>query len=51
VSLNPVQAFNKNGPTPIPGNLFPHPGTLPNDHTSKHVIGKPRSLQIISWQS
>jgi hypothetical protein len=32
-----VQAFNKNGPTPIPGNLFPHPNTSDHNHNSKHV--------------
>ena len=31
----PVLAFNKHGPTPIPGNLFPHPGSL---HTSPTPI-------------
>lgn len=47
VSLDPAQAFNKKGPTPIPGNLFPHPGTLSNDNTSKHAIGKLHSPQIV----
>jgi len=43
----PVLAFNKHGPTPIPGNLFPHPGTLHNDQTSKHSVGKLNLLQVM----
>jgi hypothetical protein len=43
----PALAFNKNGPTPIPGNLFPHPGTLPNDHSSKHLVEKLHLLQAM----
>lgn len=44
----PVLAFNKNGPTPIPGNLFPHPDILHNDQTSKHAVGKLHWLQVTS---
>lgn len=43
----PALAFNKHGPTPIPGNLFPHQGILHNDQTSKHAVGKLHSLQAI----
>jgi hypothetical protein len=38
MNLPHVQAFNKNGPNPIPGNLFPHPNTSDNNHT-KHAGG------------
>ena len=43
----PVLAFNKHGPTPIPGNLFPHPGALHNSQTPKPAIEKSHSLQVI----
>ena len=43
----PVLAFNKHGPTPIPGYLFPHPGTLHNNQTSKNAVEKSHSLQVM----
>ncbi len=36
VGYLPAQAFNKHGPIPIPGNLFPHPGTSPGNHVLKN---------------
>ena len=42
-----VFAYNKNGPTPIPGNLFPHPGTSHDDQSSKHDVGKLHSFQFM----
>jgi len=43
----PVLAFNKHGPTPIPGNLFPHPGALHNNQTPKHTVEKSNSPQVM----
>ena len=43
----PVLAFNKHGPTPIPGNLFPHPGALHNNLPPKHAVEKSHSLQVM----
>ncbi|MGI0007632.1 MAG: hypothetical protein ACREAR_06510 [Nitrosotalea sp.] len=47
VNSIPALAFNKHGPTPIPGNLFPHPGILHNSKTSKHADEKLHSLQVL----
>ena len=43
----PVLAFNKHGPTPIPGNHFPHPGILHNNQTPKHTVEKSNSPQVM----
>ena len=43
----PVLAYNKNGSTPIPGNLFPHPSISHNDKIPKHAVGKLDSLQFM----
>jgi hypothetical protein len=47
INSNPVLALNKNGPTPIPGNLFPHPGILHNQHILKHAAEKSHPLQVM----
>lgn len=41
----PVLAFNKHGPTPIPGNLFPHPG-IHNGQISKSINGTLHSFPV-----
>lgn len=38
VMTHNVQAFNKNGPTPIPGNLIPFPGMM---HDKNHDLKTP----------
>ena len=43
----PVLAFNKHGPTPIPGNLFPHPGALHYNQIPKHIVEKSNSPQVM----
>ena len=45
--INPVFALSKHGPTPIPGNLFPHPSAL-HTHILKHAAEKPHLLQVVS---
>ena len=45
INSNPVFALNKNGPTPIPGNLFPHP-TLHTHHIFKHAAEKSHLLLV-----
>lgn len=46
INSNPVLAFHKNGPTPIPGNLFPHPGALHNNPILKHANEKLHAFQV-----
>lgn len=47
INSNTVLALNKNGPTPIPGSLFPHPSALHNDHIFKHANEKLHKLQVM----
>ena len=44
--INPVFALNKHGPTPIPGNLFPHP-SVTHTHILKHAAEKPHLLPVV----
>ena len=36
-----VQAFHKEGPAPIPGNLIPHPVPPNDNHAKNHGIAEP----------
>jgi hypothetical protein len=47
INSNPVFALNKNGPTPIPGNLFPHHNVLHGHHIFKHAAEKLHPLQVM----
>lgn len=47
INSNPVFALTKHGPTPIPGNLFPHPSAS-HTHILKHAVEKLHPLQVVS---
>jgi hypothetical protein len=47
LNSNPVFALHKNGPTPIPGNLFPHTSALHTHHIFKHAAEKLHLLQVV----
>jgi hypothetical protein len=47
INSNPVFALNKIGPTPIPGNLFPHPSVLHGHHIFKHAAEKLHLLHVM----